>query len=96
MFPIKLIYQDSPNRQIQIFCCFQSLRKTESLRAAMSHAQMNRIGWRELAHRQTYSSSDAYGERRDNEQAQACECRHGDTPTNWKLLGSLHRLNINL
>ena len=30
------------------------------------------------------SSSDAYGERRDNEQAQACECRHGNTPTNWK------------
>ena len=52
--------------------------KTEILRVVMSHAQMNRIGWRELAHRQTYSSSDAYGERRDNEQAQACECRHGE------------------
>ena len=30
-----------------------------------------------LAHDQAYLSEDAYGERRDNEQAQACECRHG-------------------
>ncbi len=35
----------------------------------MSHAQMKRITCRELAHRQAYSDSDAYGESRDNEQA---------------------------
>ncbi len=29
---------------------------------------MSRIGCWELAHRQTYSSEDVYGERRDNEQ----------------------------
>ena len=39
------------------------------LRAVMSHAQMNRIDCRELAHRQAYSRSDVYGECRDNEQA---------------------------
>jgi len=33
-----------------------------------------------LVHWQAHLSEDAYGERRDNEQAQACECRHGDTP----------------
>jgi len=39
----------------------------------MSHAQMDRIGCRELAHGQAYLCSDVYGERRDNEQALACE-----------------------
>ncbi len=47
------------------------------LRAVMSHAQMNRIDCRELAHRQAYSRSDVYGECRDNEQACLRVCRHG-------------------
>ena len=56
------------------------------LRVAMGHAQMNRIGWRELAHRQTYSSSDAYGERRNNEQVPACESvGMANKPANWNL-----------
>ena len=57
------------------------------LRIAMGHAQMNWIGWRELAHRQTYSSSDAYGERRNNEQVPACESvGMANKPANWKFL----------
>ena len=43
------------------------------MRVAMSHAQMDRIDCRELAHGQAYSCSDVYGECRDNEQAPACE-----------------------
>ena len=43
------------------------------MRVAMSHAQMDRIDCRELAHGQAYSCSDVYGECRDNEQASACE-----------------------
>ena len=39
----------------------------------MSHAQLDRIDCRELAYEQAYSSSAVYGERRDNEQASACE-----------------------
>ena len=38
----------------------------------VSHAQMSRIGYRELAHGQTNSSEDVYGERRANEQL-CCE-----------------------
>ena len=71
-----------PKHHFDTYC---RMLQNDILRVEMSHEQMSRIGWRKLAHRQTYSSSDAYGECRDNEQAQACECRHGDTPTNWKL-----------
>jgi len=47
---------------LQVFLSVQSAR-------ALSHAQMNRIDCQELAHRQTYSSSSAYGERRASPQA---------------------------
>jgi len=43
------------------------------LRVNLSHAHLSRIVWRELAHRQTHSSEDAYGECRDSSQACACE-----------------------
>ena len=43
------------------------------MRVAMSHAHLDRIDCRELAHGQAYSSPDVYGERRDNEHASACE-----------------------
>ncbi len=43
------------------------------MRVAISHAQINRITCRELAHRQVYLCLAVYGERRDNEQASACE-----------------------
>ena len=47
---------------------------------SMSHAQMNRIGWRELAHRQTYSSSDVYGDAVHEEEARRVdsECRDSE------------------
>ena len=60
---------------------YLSLHETESLRVAMSHAgQWLNTARRVLAHVRAYLDSGQYGERRDSEQAQACECRHGDTP----------------
>ena len=45
---------------------------------AMSHAgQCLNTARRVLAHVRAYLDIGQYGERRDNEQAQACECRHG-------------------
>ena len=47
----------------------------------MSHAgQWLNTARRVLAHVRAYLDSGQYGECRDNEQAQACECRHGNTP----------------
>ena len=47
-----------------------SLRKTESLRVAMSHAgQWLNTARRVLAHVRAYLDSRQYGERRDSEQA---------------------------
>ena len=49
----------------------------------MSHAgQRLNTARRVLAHVRAYLDIGQYGERRDNEQAPACECRHGNTPTN--------------
>ena len=53
----------------------------------MSHAgQWLNTARRVLAHVRAYLDSGQYGERRDNEQAQACECRHGDNTYQQKVI----------
>lgn len=62
-------------RKIQIFCCSQSLRKTEILRVAMSHAgQWLNTARRVLAHVRAYLDIGQYSECRDTERREALRC----------------------
>ena len=52
----------------------------------MSHAgQWLNTARRVLAHVRAYLSNGQYGERRDNELAQVCEYRHGESPAHYIL-----------
>ena len=64
---LRINTKENMRRLMFSFLCF-----IQVLRVKVSHAQMSRIGYWELAHGQTYSSEDVYGERRDNEQL-CCE-----------------------
>ena len=73
--------KENMRRLMFSFLCF-----IQVLRVKVSHAQMSRIGYWELAHGQTYSSEDVYGERRINEQL-CCEWRHGSDVVLITILG---------
>lgn len=61
------------------------MREPENLRVAMSHAgKWLNTARRVLAQVRAYLDRGQYSECLDNEQAQACECRHGESSANWK------------